>query len=83
MPAITYVGTKVYFVGRQALVRLWGEAPQDRRISNMNTLLHRIKDTEDHFYTPDDPRWHPAYRGGRADQKPVQVEIVKESQTSV
>ncbi len=79
---ITYVSTKVYFVDKWALVKLWNHAPRDRRVSNMDTLVERIKDTEEHFYTPDDPRWHPAYRGGRVDRTHVGMEATEESHLS-
>ncbi|KAF8862852.1 hypothetical protein BDZ45DRAFT_159488 [Acephala macrosclerotiorum] len=74
MPCITFVSTKVYFVGLEGLVRFRGASPNFRKISNLDLLLDRIEDTEPHFYEPHDPRWHPAYRGGRVGQNPLKLE---------
>lgn len=82
MPNRTFVSTKIYLGGKNALVRLYEHPPSHRTILNLDFLLERVKNVEPHFYEPHDPRWHPAYRGGRADEKPLKQEPEKATQST-
>ena len=64
----TYAGTESYLFEPKGLIQLWNRDFDDWAISNLDILIDRMKNVRS-FYNAGDPRWHPAYAGGRVQRQ--------------